>query len=148
MKYQSTKTFTHASGISACFRQWKAKSHCHFLHGYALQVRIEFEAEKLDERNWVVDFGGLKPIKKWIEDHFDHKTIAASDDPKLPLFVEMHQAGLMDLVIVEAVGCEKFAELIFKKAKEFIAQSEYDGRVQVSRVEVSEHEGNSAIVSR
>ena len=28
-----------------------------------------FGCHNLDEKNWVVDFGGLKPLKKWLEDH-------------------------------------------------------------------------------
>ncbi|CAB4147123.1 COG0720 6-pyruvoyl-tetrahydropterin synthase [uncultured Caudovirales phage] len=148
MIYRSTKTFTHSVGLSCAFRQWKAKSHCRFLHGYAIQVRIEFEANKLDERNWVVDFGGLKALKKWLEDIFDHKTLVAKDDPELMTYCKMHERGICDLVILDAVGCEKFAELIFDKAENFLRRSEYDGRVVIRKVEVSEHQGNSGMAIR
>lgn len=145
MRFRSTKTFTHSLGLSCCFRQWKAKSHCHFLHGYALQVRIEFQADALDERGWVVDFGGLKKIKAFLVDHFDHKTLVAKDDPLLEKFLEMHESGMADLVIMDAVGCERFAELIFNQTQAFLTLSEYDGRVRLKMVEVMEHPGNSAI---
>jgi 6-pyruvoyltetrahydropterin/6-carboxytetrahydropterin synthase len=148
MIFRSTKTFNHSIGLSCAFRQWRAKSHCRYLHGYAIKVRFEFEAVKLDERNWVVDFGGLKQIKKWLEDIFDHKTLVAKDDPLLETFLEMHEAGLCDLVILDGVGCERFAQLIFERAEAFIRNSEYDGRVLIRLVEVSEHEGNSAIAAR
>ena len=148
MKFRSTKTFTHSLGLSSCFRQWKAKSHCQFMHGYSLQVHVEFEATRLDERGWVVDFGGLKPIKQWLAEIFDHKTLVARDDPHLSTFLDLHSKGIIDLVLVDAVGCERFAELIFQRVEKFICSSEYDGRVIVTKVEVSEHPGNSAIVIR
>lgn len=148
MIYRSTKTFTHSIGLSCAFRQWKALSHCRFLHGYALKVRFEFEAKKLDEKNWVVDFGGLKSLKRWLEDIFDHKTLVAKDDPQFLEYLRMHEKGIIDLVILDAVGCEKFAELIFEKAESFIRNSEYDGRVDLRLVEVNEHEGNSAMAIR
>ena len=31
-----------------------------FVHGYSLGFKLVFECDSLDERNWVMDFGGLK----------------------------------------------------------------------------------------
>ncbi len=70
----STKAWTAV--VSAAFRQWRAASHCNQVHGYALEFRVKFEADVLDERNWVVDFGNLKQIKAWLEEEFDHRTMA------------------------------------------------------------------------
>ena len=69
--FRSTKTFGHHLGLSACFRQHRAESHCRLLHGYALQIKLTFEADTLDVRNWVVDFGALKPLRKRFEELFD-----------------------------------------------------------------------------
>lgn len=65
--YRSTKTFGHECGFSVAFRQWRAESHCRLLHGYALAFKFTFEAEELDVRNWVVDFGALKSLKGILE---------------------------------------------------------------------------------
>ena len=35
-------------------------AHCNLIHGYALQFEF-LGGDELDERNWIVDFGGLKP---------------------------------------------------------------------------------------
>mgnify|MGYP001588063145 CR=1 FL=1 len=51
MTYKSTKTYGHAIGLSAAFRQWRADSHCKYLHGYALAVKFVFEAGELDSRD-------------------------------------------------------------------------------------------------
>jgi 6-pyruvoyltetrahydropterin/6-carboxytetrahydropterin synthase len=74
MKHYSTKHYGHNIGLSAVFRQPKADhSHCHLLHGYSLAFTFTFGCDELDNKNWVVDFGGLKPLKAWLEDQFDHK---------------------------------------------------------------------------
>ena len=148
-KYQSTKLF---DGYSACFRQWRADgTHCRFLHGYAVSFRVWFEGD-LDHRNWVFDFGGMKRAKHNIDyrtpkDYFawllDHTTIVAEDDPYLDLFCDMEAKGLIQLRILPAVGCERFAEFLFTKINDFL-KVETDGRVRATRVEVYEHERNSA----
>lgn len=144
--FQSTKTYTHAQGLSCCFRQWRAThSHCSRLHGYAIQVKMVFEALELDERNWVVDFGGLKEVKQFLTDNFDHKTLVARDDPQLSMFRELEIANVIDLNIVPNVGCEAFAEMIYAFVNDEIIPR-YSERVLLRSVEVREHESNSALI--
>jgi 6-pyruvoyltetrahydropterin/6-carboxytetrahydropterin synthase len=141
--FRSTKTYTHSVGLSACFRQWRADSHCNKLHGYALSIKLTFEGA-LNERNWVQDFGGLKPFKQWLEDTFDHKTLVAHDDPMLSVFNAMQVAGVIDLRVVQATGCEMFAKIVMDKWYDLYNHSGLQ-RVRLVEVEVREHEGNSAI---
>jgi 6-pyruvoyltetrahydropterin/6-carboxytetrahydropterin synthase len=145
MTYISTKTYGHDIGLSACFRQWKADSHCRFMHGYALAIRVEFEAEELDEKNFVVDFGGLKTFKKVLEDTFDHKTLVAEDDPRYTMFKGLHDLGVIEMVEVEATGCEAFAKMVYDYAEIWLTHNDYSPRVIVRSVEVREHGANSAI---
>lgn len=145
MTYRSTKTFGHELGLSACFRQWRAESHCRFLHGYALAVRVEFEADALDVRNWVVDFGSLKGFKDMLERTFDHKLLVAEDDPFLDDLTQLAGLGLAHPVVVPATGCEAFAKLIYDYAKVWLLDNGYRPRVRVVSVEVKEHGANSAI---
>lgn len=149
MKFQSTKLF---DGYSACFRQWKAEgTHCKFLHGYAVSFRVWFEGE-LDHRNWVWDFGGMKRAKNTIQgmmpkDYFayllDHTTIVAENDPYMDTFKQMDKDGVIQLRILQDVGCEKFAEHLYNTINDFL-KVETDGRVKATKVEVYEHERNSA----
>lgn len=143
--YKSTKTYGHNIGLSACFRQWRAESHCRFLHGYALSVKLTFVADGLDSRNWVQDFGSLKPVKKYLEDTFDHKTLVAADDPKINEIVKLDDEGIIDVVIVEATGCEAFAKMISDYVAQWLLTEGYAPRVKLHSVEVREHEGNSAV---
>ena len=145
LKFESGKTYSHSTGHSCAFRQWRADSHCNLIHGYALQFELQFGSRSLDEKNWVVDFGGLKELKEWLKYMFDHTYLIATDDPHFDTFVELADKNLVDLREVEAVGCERFAELTFDKASSIIADK-YGDRCWVESVTVREHESNSATV--
>jgi 6-pyruvoyltetrahydropterin/6-carboxytetrahydropterin synthase len=142
--YGSTKKWVYRT--STAFRQWKSDSHCKFVHGYDLQFKASFEASHLDGTNWVVDFGGLKPFLKWIEEMFDHTTLVANDDPMLAKFTEMHAAGAMDVRVVEATGCEAMAKMCFDKMDKWLKDNGYFPRVRLVRFDVCENEVNSAYV--
>lgn len=156
MPFYSTKTFGHSLGFSCTFRQWRAThSHCRFLHGYAIAIKLTFDCSELDDRNWVMDFGALKEFKKWAEMMFDHTTLIAEDDPNLADFVWLAEKELCQLRIVKSVGCEKFAELCFEKMNELLAADSQmlsnrpiNPTARILSVEVREHEGNSAIYER
>jgi 6-pyruvoyltetrahydropterin/6-carboxytetrahydropterin synthase len=142
-RFESTKTYNHSVGLSCCFRQWRAESHCRFLHGYALKVHFTFEASTLDARNWVVDFGSLKSLRGWLESTFDHTTLVASDDPMIDKFYQMQRDGLILMRIVPACGCEAMAYMIYQYTESWISDNGYNG-VLLRKVTVAEHEGNSA----
>lgn len=145
MKYCSTKILDLGS---CAFRQWRADhSHCHYVHGYRLQAKFWFECKELDDKNWVVDFGGLKELKAALEKQFDHTLCVAADDPLLDLFKQLHDKGGCDLRIMpEGVGIERTAEWCFRVADTIIRKQTQD-RCWVAKVEVWEHEKNSAVVS-
>jgi 6-pyruvoyltetrahydropterin/6-carboxytetrahydropterin synthase len=169
-KYLSTKTYGTDRGLSCCFRQWRAThSHCSLIHGYSIGIKLIFESDTLDEKNWVMDFGGLKAFKEWADWQFDHTMCVALDDPHLNKFQDLarmgqqDQGGVLSLRLVTGVGCEKFAELVFRTMNEILAAYQAgqgwthpDGRVFEARypvgsgvrlrsAEVFEHAGNSAV---
>lgn len=145
MPYQSTKQFGHDLGLSCCFRQWRAESHCNQLHGYAIAIRLVFEAEELDVRKWVVDFGSLKSLKQMFVDTFDHKLLVAEDDPDKDDICALAGMGIADVIVVPAVGCEKFAEYVFGATEVWLQSNGYTPRVKLVSAEVKEHGANSAI---
>lgn len=139
--YQSTKIIELGS---CAFRQWRAThSHCKFVHGYQLKAKFWFGCKSLDDKNWAVDFGGLKGLKVILQKQFDHTLCVAADDPLLPSFIQLHEAGGCDLRVMESVGIEKTAEWCYNTAKEYLI-SAYNGRCWVEKVEVWEHAENSA----
>lgn len=141
----STKEYGHEVGLSCCFRQWRAHSHCSKLHGYALAVKFTFGAVELDQTNWVVDFGSLKSLKQMLQDTFDHSLLVAYDDPQLKVIKELGRLGIANVVEVPACGCEMFASMIFECAEIWLKDNGYGPRVKLLAVEVKEHGANSAI---
>ena len=145
MTHYSTKTYGHNIGLACVFRQPNAvHSHCHLLHGYSLQFRFTFGCDELDNKNWAVDFGGLKPLKAWLEDKFDHKLALDINDPHLEKFKELEELDLAEIRMFDGVGAEKFAEHAFNYADKLIREAT-DNRCYVVEVECSEHGANSAI---
>ena len=145
--FYSTKTYGHERGFSCAFRQWKADSHCNLIHGYSLSFSFVFGGTDLDERNWVVDFGSLKPLEQWLRENFDHTMAVAKDDPMYGAFTDLHEVGLINMVPMKGVGCEMFALAAFNYAATLITET-YGDRCWVESVEVREHGANSAIVKR
>ena len=123
-KYKITKTFGHDSGYSCAFRQWNAKSNCSKIHGYSLGFEINLISQKLDENNWVFNFGDFNFLKKWLRDNFDHTLLIAN------------------VVELDEISCEKFAEMTFKFIFKHFQEHKID--VVIESVYVSEHSGNKA----
>ena len=145
-RFYSSKKYGHERGLSAAFRQWRADSHCRFVHGYSLEFEYVFGASELDENNWVVDFGGLKEIEDWLKQNFDHKTLVAIDDPMYKIFEEMDEKQVIRMVPVESTGCEMFAKMAMQYANDLIGRL-YGDRCWVESVTVREHGANSATCS-
>jgi 6-pyruvoyltetrahydropterin/6-carboxytetrahydropterin synthase len=142
--YKSTKLF---EGYSTAFRQWRAEhSHCKFVHGYALKFKVTFEGN-LDELNWVCDFGCFKRngIKEHMKYMFDHTTVVAKNDPELESFRVLANKNLIQLRIIDHVGCEKFAEYVYNYIDNEI-NKETNGRVRVLSVESYEGGTNNSAI--
>jgi len=106
-----------------------------------------FGASSLDDKNWCVDFGGLKELKAKLQHVFDHTTTVAADDPELATFEELDRKGIIQLRVLEkGVGIERAAETVYSIANSYI-KSLTNGRCWVDKVEVFEHEENSATFS-
>ena len=142
MKFKSTKRF---GPISTGHRQWKHKGHCSYVHGYGRYVRLTFEASELDARGWVMDFGDLKDIKRWIEAEWDHKVLIASDDPLLQQLKELEShGGILLNVLPDGYypGIEESCRYLYDMLSPMI-QKKTNNRVEITRVEIWEHENNS-----
>ena len=156
--YQSTKIFDN---YSVALRQHKAAhSHCQLLHGYALKFKVWFESvevleeKQLDEMNWIMDYGGFKPtdaeptpgngLKDWMNSMWDHTTLIEKDDPQLETFKYMEELNLCKLVIMDAMGAESCAKLVYDHFNKRLALTG-GGRVKVTKVECWEAEKNSSI---
>ncbi len=141
MKFISTKRFI---GYPCTHRQWRAKSHCRYVHGYSRSFYMEFESSELTEEMWVMDFGGLKEVKKWLEHMFDHTFLVAEDDPELSRFKVLDDEGIIQMRVLPNAGMEGSAKFVYDEVNKLISKQTKE-RVWITRVEVRENENNSAI---
>jgi len=143
-KFISTKTYKQIGPVA--YRQWRADSHCNLLHGYALSFHFEFESDTLDARNWVVDFGSLKPLKGLLEEWFDHTLLVAEDDPMKNELLRLGELGLAKITMVERTGCEGIADWLYEYINTcWLKDYGYDKRVWCCKVEVRETDYNMAM---
>jgi len=160
-KYKSTKLFDN---YSVALRQHKAAhSHCQLLHGYALKFKVWFESntplddnDGLDDMNWIVDYGGFKAtdakptpgngLKTWMDFMWDHTLLIEKDDPYLDFFQGAAMEGIAKLVVMDTIGAESCAKLVYDKFNERMAVTG-GGRVKVVKVECWEADRNSSIYS-
>lgn len=143
-KYISTKTYTQIGPVA--YRQWRADSHCKFVHGYALSFHFEFESDTLDARNWCMDFGGLRPLKDKLEEWFDHTLLVAEDDPHKDLLLKLGEAGIAKITMVAKTGCEGLADFLYEYINTILLpQFGEDNRIWCCKVEVRETNSNMAM---
>ena len=94
-----------------------------------------------------MDFGQLKEVKAWLEDHFDHTMLLDADDPLLPDFRALEEKGACKLVVYDDVGMEGTAAFVMSWVGRWV-QENTDGRVWLHSVEVRENSKNSARVTQ
>jgi 6-pyruvoyltetrahydropterin/6-carboxytetrahydropterin synthase len=137
--FQSTKTF---NGYPACFRQWKAEdTHCKFVHSYIIKFKLIFEHD--EEKIWKSHPEFFVYLKNWFKNTFDHITFIAADDPYLEQFKQMDKDDIIQLKVLESVGCERFSEYVFYEIKEIIKS--FNIKIHIKSVETFEHSKNSAL---
>lgn len=145
MKFRSTKTYTQLGPVA--YRQWRADSHCNKLHGYSLSFHFEFESDELDVRNWVLDFGGLRPLKSKLEEWFDHTLLVAIDDPNREDLLKLGKLGIAKITEVEKTGCEGLAEFLYEYINTIYLKDVGEiNRVWCTKVEVRETDANMSMV--
>lgn len=95
--------------IACAHVQYKHAGHCRFVHGHNWSFTFVFACEKLDGQGFVVDFGGLKFIAKWLDEHLDHACIFANGDSEAKKMVAAFPE-LFKPYFVECASAEGLAE--------------------------------------
>lgn len=148
-------------------RQHNHDGHCALIHGHNWSFKFTFVADRLDDNDFVVDFGKLKFIKKWLEENFDHTLVLNEDDPCLrylknglcnsesivddPLLPNHTHFPFAKIIEVPNCGAEGLAKWVLESTNEIFYQMSVAGlfegrRVEVLAVEVFEDSKNSACV--
>lgn len=142
--FTSTK-FYHEIGPCA-YRNWKSDSECYKLHGYDRSFKFVFGCNNLDKQGFVVDFGGLKDVKRQLEYLFDHTVILQADDPMVGTMRKLEKLGHMVVRTFPLISCEGLAQYIAEYVDHEL-QQKTQGRAWVISCEMIEAEKNSAIYS-
>jgi 6-pyruvoyltetrahydropterin/6-carboxytetrahydropterin synthase len=77
-------------------------------------MKFYFGTDELDVRNWAADYGGLKDLKAFLEDLFDHTLLVSADDPEMETFKLLEQKKLAKLTILPKIGCEGLSDMLYK----------------------------------
>jgi 6-pyruvoyl-tetrahydropterin synthase len=151
MKVKSTKAWHK---LPCGHAQWFDKEssgspgECSSVHGYDRSVKITFTGE-VDEMGWIVPFGELKSVKKFLEYYFDHTTVIPANDPRIGVFKEaslMTEPPMFQLRILPyGVSMEMSSRFIWEQVNPFILNVT-DSRCYVEKVECIEHDSNAAFV--
>ena len=138
--FRCSKSF---SGYPCAHRQWRHHGHCRFVHGYNRSFTFWFQALELDAHGFVVDFSSLRPLEQQLAEQFDHTFLANADDPLLDTWRQLHDQGALDLRVMDNVGMEASAQLVWGWANALLWERDR-GRSCCWRVEARESEANAA----
>lgn len=152
--FKSTKKM---GPISTCHRNWHAalnekrdSRHCSYIHGYGRYIEFTFSGT-YDACQWIVDFGNLKDVKKWLEEQWDHAVLVSSDDPEMETLEELHNKNLIKLTVIDVdnglewgPGMEGSCKHVYDSVSPIIFDKT-NGRAWISKIQIWEHENNSAI---
>jgi 6-pyruvoyl-tetrahydropterin synthase len=86
----------------------------------------------LDQYGMVRDFGDFKPLRDWIEEHWDHATLVADEDESLLAWLRANDQKYF--VFSTNPTSETIAQTLFEIASRFLN----DDRCFVCRVQVQE----------
>lgn len=134
------------SDIPFAHRQHNHDGHCAWIHGHNWGIEIEFQASSLDINNFVVDFGKLKFIKRWIDENLDHALLINESDPEREYILSVLQFSdiqLAKILVVPDGSAEGLAEWLWS-VFDVMVRRETDGRAWIRRLSVYEDGKNSA----
>ena len=146
--YKFTSTKEYHDAFPCAYRQWRADSHCNMIHGYSFSMKFYFGTNDLDVRNWAADYGGLKELKAFLENLFDHTLLVAEDDPEIETFKLLAEKKMAKLTFLPKLGCESLADMLYKYVNGVYIPDMWGpgeaGRLWCYRVEVRETQSNMA----
>lgn len=126
--------------------QHRHPGHCSLVHGHNWSLKLTFVCEELDSLGFVVDFGGLKFISRWISENLDHACMfAASDSEGLKMLAAFPH--LFKPYILENCSAEGLATHLFD-VFDALVRKETGGRARLKAIKVGEDSKNFATLEK
>lgn len=128
--------------IPFAHRQHHHDGHCALIHGHNWTFTLTFGCHEVDANGFVVDFGKLKFLRHWINEHLDHACVFNESDPLREQIVAGARAA-WKIHLVPSCSCEGLAQHLFG-VFDGLVREHTQGRAYVIAVEVIEDSKNSA----
>ncbi len=128
--------------IPFAHRQHLHQGHCALIHGHNWGITLTFACSETDANGFVVDFGKLKYLKAWIDEHLDHACLFNDSDPETEQLLAT-AAHLFKPYILPNCSCEGLAEHLHK-IFDVMVRTETNDRVWITETEIVEDSKNSA----
>ena len=89
---------------------------CKHPHGHNAVAEVEIQADSLDARNMVADFGDIKRVVKgWVDRELDHRMILRRDDPLVRC---LQSLGEPVYLLESNPTVERIARLVYEISRE------------------------------
>ncbi|MDR1816608.1 MAG: 6-carboxytetrahydropterin synthase [Puniceicoccales bacterium] len=137
--FTCSKTY---ADIPFAHRQHRHAGHCAFVHGHNWTFTFVFGCTTLDANGFVVDFGDLKYIRRWFDEHLDHACVFNSDDPLREQLVAA-APHCYKVYVVENCSAEGLAKHTHETVDALVRRHTH-GRVFVVETRVAEDARNAA----
>lgn len=131
--------------IPFAHRQHRHDGHCARIHGHNWTFVFTFGCHQTDGNGFVIDFGKLKFIKRWLDETFDHACVFNAEDPLRERLVEAAPEA-WKVVILPDCSCEGLAKYAFEQV-DVLVRKESQGRAFLTGVTVEEDLRNAASFS-
>ncbi|NBB80823.1 MAG: 6-carboxytetrahydropterin synthase [Verrucomicrobia bacterium] len=128
--------------IPFAHRQHRHGGHCAFIHGHNWTITLTFACQETDESGFVVDFGKLKYLKDWINQHLDHACLFNEDDPEKEALLGQFR-HLFKPYVLPSCSSEGLAQHLYEVFNPMVLD-DTKGRVWITEVEIEEDGKNSA----
>jgi len=137
--YTCTKTYQN---IPFAHRQHRHPGHCKNIHGHNWAFTFEFACDELDENGFIYDFGKMRFIRNWLNEHLDHAFVYNKDDVEAKTMLSNYP-DMFKPYPVESCSTEGLARHLYEIFAPEI-KSMTSGRARLLSIEVSEDSKNAA----
>ena len=128
--------------IPFAHRQHRHDGHCALIHGHNWGITLTFACTETDGNGFVVDFGKLKYLKAWIDEHLDHACLFNADDTEAKHLL-CNAGHLFKAFILPNSACEGIAQHLHGIFDQMV-RAETNNRAWITEIEINEDSKNSA----
>ena len=128
--------------IPFAHRQHRHDGHCALIHGHNWSITLTFACRETDASGFVADFGKLKYLKTWIDEHLDHACLFNENDPERDALLSQF-GHLFQAYTLPSTSSEGLAQHLYHVFDPMV-RAQTDRRAWITEVGIEEDSKNSA----